>query len=228
MPSFDLICLANSRKLSERCIAGLRTDTGGWIRPVSKAEHGELNYSERQLGPDGEPRNFDIIRVSLAKAHAAPSQPENWLINPESWRLIERPAPARFDVLVRRAIHSGEVLFDSLSDRVPETTFHSKQARESLVLIRPSDVRWITEEFHGRRKARVSFKLGNAQYALAVTDPSVEWDIKLKDLGRHTSEELGLEESRTLFTVSLGEAFEGNCYKLVAAVLQWPQDWPKL
>src|SRR6266850_2762793 len=32
MPLVDLICLANSNKMGGRCIAGLRTDGGGWVR----------------------------------------------------------------------------------------------------------------------------------------------------------------------------------------------------
>ena len=42
MPSLDLICLANSSKLGSRCLAGLRVDGGGWVRPVSNQEYGEL------------------------------------------------------------------------------------------------------------------------------------------------------------------------------------------
>ncbi|MFP5272720.1 dual OB domain-containing protein [Coleofasciculus sp.] len=29
-----IICLANSRKLDERCIAGIDLNTGKWVRPV--------------------------------------------------------------------------------------------------------------------------------------------------------------------------------------------------
>lgn len=228
MGDIDLICLANSRKLSERCVAGLRVQTGSWVRPVSAAEHGELTYSDRHLGADGEPRNFDIIRVGVIKSHPSPSQPENWLIDGSSWRLIERPAPAQFHFLLRKAIHSDERLFGSVSDRVPARDFQTRKAEASLLLIRPNNVRWLTEEFRGRRKARVSFKLGNAEYRLAVTDPNYDWEVRLKELGWHTSDELGIDEDRMLFTVSLGEAFEGNCYKLVAAVLAWPKQWPAL
>jgi hypothetical protein len=38
------MCLANSYKLNHRCIARLRTDGSGWIRPVAGNEHGELEY----------------------------------------------------------------------------------------------------------------------------------------------------------------------------------------
>jgi hypothetical protein len=38
----DVICLANARKRSERCVACVHAQTGAWIRLVSGSEHGEL------------------------------------------------------------------------------------------------------------------------------------------------------------------------------------------
>src|ERR1039457_4830459 len=59
MPSVDLICLANSCKWHSRCLAGLRVDGGGWVRPVSDREHGELQYSQYRLPDHSEPHLFD-------------------------------------------------------------------------------------------------------------------------------------------------------------------------
>ena len=39
MDSIKIVCLANSRKISGRCIAGKIMDSGKWIRPVSSREH---------------------------------------------------------------------------------------------------------------------------------------------------------------------------------------------
>lgn len=46
-----IVCLANSRKLAGRCIAGREWSTAGagdWVRPVSKREHGDVGEYERQ------------------------------------------------------------------------------------------------------------------------------------------------------------------------------------
>src|SRR5882762_10878846 len=80
MPFLDLICLANARKRSERCVAGLRADAGRWIRLVSRAEHGEFTYAQRNLGEAGEPQNFDLIRVEVLVPQPTPGQPENFLV----------------------------------------------------------------------------------------------------------------------------------------------------
>jgi len=227
MPSFDLICLANSRKLSARCIAGLRTDTGEWVRPVSQAEHGELTYPQRSLGADGEPQNFDVIRVGFAKATPIPSQPENWLVDGTTWKLVDRPAPSSLYNVVRDALYLNDHLFGSLSDRIDALTFSSQPAKESLALVKPGNLRWLVDSFWAKKKARVLFRVGNADYNLALTDPPFENGLKKLELGYHRSKELGIpDENRILFTISLGEAFEGYCYKLVAAVLTLPAAWP--
>lgn len=42
MPAVDVLCLAFSMKHGGRCVAGVRLDSGDWVRPVSAAEDGTL------------------------------------------------------------------------------------------------------------------------------------------------------------------------------------------
>ncbi len=45
-----IVCLANSRKLSGRCIAGKEKTAegiGGWVRPVSKRPTGKVSEYDR-------------------------------------------------------------------------------------------------------------------------------------------------------------------------------------
>ena len=47
-----IVCLANSRKMSGRCIAGkevLDTGYGEWIRPISKRETAEISEEEMRF-----------------------------------------------------------------------------------------------------------------------------------------------------------------------------------
>lgn len=85
MPSVDLICLANSYKLGHWCVAGLRVDGSGWIRPVSEREQGELAYRHYRLPDQSEPGVLDVIRVGLSKPGPLPHQPENWRIDGSRW-----------------------------------------------------------------------------------------------------------------------------------------------
>jgi Dual OB-containing domain len=88
-----LVCLANSRKLHGRCIAGrelLAGRPGEWVRPVSDREHEEVSEYERQYEDGSDPRILDIIDVPLIAPRASPHQPENWLLDPGMyWRKLE-------------------------------------------------------------------------------------------------------------------------------------------
>lgn len=156
MPVFELICLANSRKLGQRCVAGLTADTAEWIRPVSQAPHGELTYHHRNLGPAGDPQNFDIIRIGLAKHSPTSSQPENWLIDGSGWQLVSRPAASSLHALLNSAVHTEGKLFGTISDHVPVATFSSIPASKSLALVKPESSRWFTNRYG---KARVLLPL---------------------------------------------------------------------
>lgn len=90
----DIVCLANSRKHAGRCVAGLRVDGGGWVRPVSQRPDGSLFPQDYWLDADSQPALLDLISVPLERAEPLPHQPENWVLGDGVWRLKERPAPA--------------------------------------------------------------------------------------------------------------------------------------
>jgi len=227
----DLICLANSHKYQRRCIAGLRVDGGGWIRPVSDREHGELQYSQYRLPDYSEPRLLDVIRVGLSSRKPLSYQPENWCIDGAAWQLVGRPAPAAQGRLVAASVFRGSLLFGDAGRATPEAHFEQRAAGESLTLVRPTDVRWYTEfnTYDLRNKPRVIFRLGDVQYDLPLTDPAYAGPLQRRDVGEYRSSDLGIPEDRKiLFTISLGEPFDGICYKLVAAVVTIPTEWDGL
>jgi hypothetical protein len=228
----QFICLAHSKKHGERCVAGVRVDTAEWIRPVSRKEHGELVPSQLQLANGGgEPRNFDVICAWLGQHVPVKNQPENWRVQNSPWKLVSRPASAAHAAILKKALFRGSVLFGTTSDRVAYGVFETAPAKESLVLVKPAHPRWTAKRtLTWKRQLRVHFGLGDVNYDLAVTD--IPYDDKLKELelGEYSSEQLGIpNENAIYFTISLGEPFEGgNCFKLVAAVLQLPAGWPRL
>jgi hypothetical protein len=68
-----IVCLANSRKYSGRCIAGLElngSQPGAWIRPVSSAPKGELQF-EHLYHDGGEPQVLDVIEIEFLKPRPA-------------------------------------------------------------------------------------------------------------------------------------------------------------
>ena len=226
MPSVDFICLANSYKLGGRCIAGIRVDNGTWIRPVSDKEHGVLDARDFRLQDGSQPKIFDVIRVGLSEAKPLPYQPENWRMDGSAWRLLERPASIEHAAIVAKSISRTRILFGEYEPWIPHAHFQARPARESLVLVQPEDVRWRTQD---RNTTRVCLYLDDLPHDLPLTDPIYVAILKSRVTGTHVSSELGIPKDRKiLFTISLGEPYEGKCYKLAAAVVIVPPDWNAL
>jgi len=92
-----VLCLANSKKLTDRCVAGIDVRTGQWVRPVSRTgDHGAVPFQERQI-ERSEPQLLDLIEMDLAYegptgfdyCHAR----ENRWIDPSPWRRMGRARP---------------------------------------------------------------------------------------------------------------------------------------
>ena len=67
-----IVCLANSRMASGRCIAGKEVTAdgrpGGWVRPVSGWSTGGLSERERQYEDGTEPRVLDVVDEAVLEA----------------------------------------------------------------------------------------------------------------------------------------------------------------
>ena len=62
----EIICLANSLKLQERCIAGINPKTGCWVRPICSQypDDGRVPVSVRLIN-NKEPSLLDVIDIPL-------------------------------------------------------------------------------------------------------------------------------------------------------------------
>src|SRR6266436_6879901 len=78
-----IMCLANSRKMSGRCLAGKEFGNnkfGSWIRPVSGREHEEISESDRRYKDGQTARLLDVVSIPMLKAKPGTYQSENHLI----------------------------------------------------------------------------------------------------------------------------------------------------
>lgn len=218
-----IVCLANSRKLSGRCIAGREWDgeqAGDWIRPVSKREGREVSEYERQYEDGSDPRVLDVIDVPVAKPMAEDWQSENWLLDAEwYWRKVagyswfDLPALADPEAPLWR---DGFSTYHGGNDKIPLAAMTG--VRGSLRLLEVEELAlkvFAPNEAFGNRKRRVQgrFRHAGREYALWVTDPQCE--------RRHLAKLDGdYHVGRCFLTISLGEPFDGHCYKLIAAVIE--------
>ncbi|AGY60355.1 dual OB domain-containing protein [Gloeobacter kilaueensis] len=229
MPRFEILCLANSRKYQARCIAGLRYDRQGWLRPIGTAEKGALTVEECSYPDGSEPKILDRISVELIDVCPEWHQPENWTAVAGSFRCVSSPdGKVRLDRLQRR-LEPGPELLGSQTNHIEQAHFSAANpAQSSLALVLPEQIFWYWKlTGKGKRQVRVRFRLAQARYDLAVTDPA--WEERCSVIEEpdtlYTNEDIGYcpdANSRLLFTVSLGQPYNGHYYKLVAAVFAVP------
>jgi hypothetical protein len=218
-----IVCLANSRKIHGRSVAGKEIAggrIGSWIRPVSGRAGGELSEEERHFENGQEPRPLDIIRIPMIEARPYGYQTENHLIDDsESWTKEGR---ASWDQMQRALDSISGPLWDNssssyngLHDRVDETI--ANNLGSSLRLVEVKDLK-ITVAIEGtqignaKRKVRGNFTFNGAEYRLAVTDSVLECNYLEGTDGE-------FEIGPAALCISFREPYKGYAYKLIAGVI---------
>jgi len=217
----DFVCLANSRKFSGRCIAGKFKNSNGnwvWVRPVGGSGGKEITENDRKYSDGSSAQALDVIAIELKGRDAHPYQSENVVIDSNYyWRKVGDWPIAQLNELVDRPASlwtTGCSSTSGLNDRVPEASL--KSPLPTLVLIEPINVR-ISVGVEGamfggnKRKVRAWFTYAGVNYGLAVTDPALESNYLARQDGTYN------DDGIKYMTISLGEPYDGNAYKLVAA-----------
>lgn len=225
-----ILCLANSKKPSGRCIAGrevTRAGAGLWIRPVSSRPGEEVSEDERQYEDGSDPKVLDVVDIPLLQHHPHACQTENWLLDPSQyWQRARRSEWTELQAHVENPQTlwiNGNSTYHGLNDEIPQAI--ADKLPRSLYLIRVPriDLRvFAPSEAFGNPKRRVQghFQHAAIQYTLWVTDPYIERNFLARGDGSYSLGECCL-------TVSLGEPYEKKGqyyrYKLVAAVIERAQ-----
>lgn len=217
-----VVCLANSRKHSGRCIAGKELGSdgrpGAWVRPVSDRPSEEVSEHERRYQDGSDPQILDIIEIPLKNPAPKTYQSENWLLDPDHY--WERVGQAKWKDLERLADDPEELwintssTYSGLRDRVSEAD--ANELSGSLYLLNVEDLKLRVfapgAAFNNpKRRVQAGFEHRGMSYQLWVTDPVIERAYLAKSDGDY-------EIGECFLTVSLGEPHNGDCYKLVAAV----------
>jgi hypothetical protein len=89
-----IVCLANSRKLAGRCVAGKEWDgraSGLWCRHVSGRDRGELTAERWYQKSWRDPRLLDVMEVTLLGPRLSGCQIENHLVDTTvHWKFLGR------------------------------------------------------------------------------------------------------------------------------------------
>lgn len=219
-----LVCLANSRKRSGRCVAGFDREAGAWIRPIPDTEDGTVPTSGTILDNSQELKVLDLFEVELVRARPDEIQPENHVFSDTTWTTAGRLGATEAVDLLEEIADAGPKLFGSAGDRVAPDELLGPHG--SLTVVEPEGVRWeLDTGFFNRPRLRAHFRVSGQPYDLVVTDPEFFKRFSGWSLGYYDRDAPGIgEHDRIWFTVSLTEPFEatGDCFKLVAAVICIP------
>src|SRR5581483_3880507 len=159
-----IICLANSRKITGRCVTGKEIGggkVGGWIRPISARPTGELSEEDRRFENGQDPKLLDVVRIPMADPQPHGFQTENHLIDDGYYWTKEREAS--WDELQAAVDKVSGALWDNSSsstyghhDRVEEEA--ANKLGNSLRLVEVKDLKIVVAvegaEF-GNAKRRV-------------------------------------------------------------------------
>lgn len=203
MNNIEIIIFANSFKHHQHCVAGKYIKTGQWVRAVSNAEGAELTHDQAKCqNPHGTYNVKPLQKVLMNFSSHAPlkHQPENYVIDGSRWQQKYKIA----DEELRNYLDTPDNLWGS-SDRVAYSSILSDQVTitQSLYLVQVQNLELYKNQ---RDKRRASFSYEGLNYDLAVTDPNFD---------RIVDNNMNIQG---ILCISLGEEFEGNCYKIVATI----------
>lgn len=218
-----LVCLANSRKHSGRCIAGKEYANGAfgaWVRPISARPGQEISEEDRRYEDGTTASVLDIITIPMDRPEPSGYQTENEVIDSEQYWVKEgavtwNDLAGAIDAAPLPLWSDCDNSFYGLRDRVPLAT--ASRLTNSLLLVRPSNLQMSVASEGGlyapaKRKVRAKFQLGGTEFWLSVTDPQAESKYLGMGIGTY-------DVGEALLCISLGEPWDGYAYKLVATLI---------
>jgi hypothetical protein len=165
-----IICLANSWKKKERCIAGIDIDTGKWVRPVCDSlypDDGRVPESVRLIN-GREPQLLDILEIPLADTgNNFGFESENLSVLHGDWRLVRKALPSELLKFCSKSQHilhnSGKKVAKSYLQSLPQEQRQTLQLTKSTKFsVAKTDNKW---------KGNIDISNGQSLDNLTITDP---------------------------------------------------------
>ena len=218
-----IVCLANSRKQSGRCVAGKIHEQGvapTWLRPVSSAPDQEISEVHRRYKNGQTAQLLDVVSIPITAPTPKTYQQENHLINDGYyWSTSGRANRALLTRLLDQDVEAlwinGNNTFHGENDRIALKEANSLVSSLAFIWVEKMRLRSLAESAafgNNKRKVRAFFQWRGIDYALVVTDPFIEAQVLAKPDGWHDLED-------AFMCISLGVPHNGAVYKLVASII---------
>tara|TARA_Y100000590_G_scaffold356778_1_gene411190 strand:- start:3593 stop:4252 length:660 start_codon:yes stop_codon:yes gene_type:complete len=210
-----ILILAISRKPPYRCVAGVEVlhdgSFGGWIRPV------DSNFQDaiRKQTLDGDQNRNPVKKLGVYNIEFTTSVPWKYQVENKEITGSKWTHTGNVDVRELEKISTIDALpwvngyssHNGINDQVPEKYFNQTSA--SLALIFTQNLEVMVSNEYNRKSLRGIFSHAGTDYKFKITCPEFE---------ELFNEEGSFPIGPTFLTLSLGEPYKGNSYKLVAGV----------
>ncbi|WP_198648425.1 hypothetical protein [Cyanothece sp. BG0011] len=218
----EIICLANSLKLQERCLAGINPKTGRWVRPICSQYPNDGRVPAKiRLINHKEPSLLDVIDIPLKETgNDFGFESENLTIAPGKWKKIKSiPATdlldycSETDYILHNSSKYVTVAYLQSLPLEKRSTLQLVYASKLLITEKPGSM--LTSTIW---KASIIINNGQQLRDVNITDPEF---IERLETGYRPN-------NPCLVTVSLSMPYrpphwkkEGNpCWKLIAGVIE--------
>lgn len=222
MPSMKkIICLANSWKRKERCIAGIDLNTGKWVRPVCDDRYPEDGRVPKyiRLVEGREPKLLDILEIPLADTGKDFGfECENLSVLDGDWKCVGRIQPTnllRYCGTFQKILHNS-IKYVNPSD-LQALPFNK---RRTLELVHSVNFSVEKKTNYRNTEWRGTLQTANGQYLkdAKITDPIF---VEKLNAGYQP-------KNNCLVTVSLSMPYQPSpdwegekpCWKLIAGVIE--------
>jgi hypothetical protein len=208
-----IVIFANSVKHHQHCVAGKDIITKEWIRPVGDENGCELQdeqtkYKNKYGKYFAKP--LQKMKIKFVKKSPLLNQPENHIVSDDIW--IQNYKIDHSEI-VNYLDSPPNLWIDNISpnDRVDYQLIQKQTIKitQSLYLIQVKKIHIYWKDrsnFEQNPQRRGIFEYNQVTYDLPLTDPNFS-EFEEQDL-----------ENKFL-CISLGEEFNGYCYKLIASIL---------
>ena len=209
------LCLANSYKHDNRCLAGVEVSAEGklltnewkhvnWFRPINR-------YTDAGAIPNEEASGielFDIVKVNNIVPCPDGAQQENYYY--DSLEKIGHVAPN--EMLLKKISYTNrKVLFGNPQQSISHEYY--ERLDYSILMIEAKNVQcYLKDRINKQPQPRICFEYKQHKYDLPVTDPDFRHVIE-RDLVQANSAD------HYFLTLSLSAECEGWHFKLVAGVI---------
>ncbi|MFI3197843.1 MAG: hypothetical protein QX196_05920 [Methylococcaceae bacterium] len=205
-----IVVLAKSIKHHGYCVAGKDLISKQWVRAVSDENGSALSKEQckctnddwrRQEKPPYPSNLLKKIEIEFLQHAPLLNQPENYVVSDVVW--LHKYNIKSNEVL--NYLDNPETLWGE-ADRIAYSLIESNTVsiEQSLYLVKVNQLNLYVTPFN---KRRASFIYKNVHYDLSVTDTNFD-SILLTNS----------QNKENILCVSLGENYEGFCYKIVATI----------